>query len=71
MPRKFIMLSDSILEKKAKTGTTAYGLAFHDYGLARDDTNNTGVEHMSITLDPDGNYPGFTHPRHMLQEVKE
>lgn len=46
--------------------TIVYNLKYHDYGLANDDTRYTGVEHKSMTLDPDGNYPSFTVPTHNL-----
>lgn len=43
-------------------GTRVYEQRFHDYGLARDDTQETGVAHMTVTLRSDGGYPGFTVP---------
>lgn len=43
-------------------GTIVYALAYHDYGLASDDTRITGVKHISVTLNPKGDYPSFTHP---------
>lgn len=46
----------------AKAGDVVYSLRFPDYGLASDDTRMTGIEHRSVTLDPDGGYPSFTHP---------
>lgn len=51
----------------AKAGDTVYSLRFPDYGLASDDTRMTGVEHRSVTLDPDGGYPSFTHPAAELE----
>lgn len=53
----------------ATIGTIVYKLAKHDYGLARDDTDYTGVEHISVTLKPDGDYPSFTIPYEFLEEV--
>lgn len=50
-------------------GKFVYDLKYHDYGLASDDTRYTGVEHKSVTLNEDGDYPSFTIPRHFLTEV--
>ena len=52
-----------------KAGTIVYKQKYHDYGLASDDTRITGVEHISVTLNSDGDYPGFTIPRYQLEEV--
>lgn len=48
-------------------GITVYRCSCHDYGLARDDTNYTGVEHISVSLKEDGDYPFFTVPLHDLK----
>jgi hypothetical protein len=45
-----------------KIGETVYKAAFHDYGCAGDDTRRTGIEHISVTRNPDGDYPFFTIP---------
>lgn len=45
-----------------KAGTVVYACSKHDYGLARDDTNDTGEDHRSVSLKPDGDYPFFTVP---------
>ena len=41
-------------------GTEVFKCQEYDYGLARDDTNMTGVDHISVSLNPDGDYPLFT-----------
>jgi hypothetical protein len=71
MTRKYELLVDSTIEAQAKKGTIAYKSAKHDYGLAGDDTRITGVEHISLSLKEDGDYPFFTHPLHLLKEIKE
>lgn len=71
MVRKFKLLTNSKIEPKAIVHTVVYGATRHDYGLARDDSRFTGVEHISVTLNSDGDYPFFTHPRHELIEIKE
>jgi len=48
-------------------GTVVYKSTRYDYGLASDDTRYTGVEHISVTLKEDGDYPFFTVPKHNLQ----
>lgn len=70
MTRQYLLLSDSKIEPAAKEGMTVYKSAKHDYGCASDDTRITGVHHISVTLKEDGDYPFFTHPLHLLQEVE-
>lgn len=50
------------------TGTFVYDTVGHDYGLASADSRMTGVEHVTVTLKADGKPPGFTIPKHMLEE---
>lgn len=49
-------------------GTIVYDPTGHDYGLASDDSRITGVEHVSVTLDPGGAYPTFTIRKSSLKE---
>lgn len=71
MARKFEMLSGSRIEPEATIGRVVYKSMKCDYGCASDDTRITGVEHISVTLKEDGDYPFFTHPLHLLKEIKE
>lgn len=50
-------------------GTVCYRLRGFDYGVASDDTRMTGVQHVSMTLDPEGDYPSFTVPEKDLEVV--
>jgi hypothetical protein len=70
MSRQYLLLSDSKIEPSAKEGMKVYAAVMHDYGLASDDTRITGVHHISVTFKEDGDYPFFTHPLHLLQEIK-
>lgn len=75
--KKYRVLRDRVLpgiiepgEKQvARAGDIVYRQRFHDYGLASDDTRATGVEHISVTHSPDGDYPGFTIPLSDLEEI--
>jgi len=49
-------------------GTIVYDPKGYDYGLAGDDTRITGIEHVSVTLDPEGGYPTFTIRKSSLKE---
>lgn len=49
-------------------GTIVYPATTHDYDPASDDTKLTGIQHISVTLDPDGGYPHFTVP---ITEVED
>ena len=50
-------------------GTVVYEQIKHDYGLSSDDTRHTGVQHITVTLKENGDYPGFTVPVHELGET--
>jgi hypothetical protein len=54
-----------------KAGTIVYDAEGHDYGLARDDTYDTGIKHISVTLKKDGSNPFFTVPLEDLELIKE
>lgn len=64
------MKVDSTIEPKAKKGTIVYDSMKPDYGLANDDTRFTGVMHISVTLNEDGDYPFFTVPLSDLERIK-
>lgn len=68
MIKSFVMLTDSQIEPKAVKGTVVYKAAKHDYGCASDDTRMTGIQHISLSLNPDGDYPFFTHPFKDIEE---
>jgi hypothetical protein len=67
----YTLLADSKIEPSAKAGATVYDCAGHDYGCANDDTRFTGIEHKSVTLNADGDYPFFTVPVRDLQRVEQ
>ena len=71
MPKRYVMLADSELESNAKKGTVVYEYLNYDYGLASDDTWITGIEHVSVTLNENGDYPSFTVPVTDLGEAIE
>lgn len=67
-PRAYRLLSQRFGHP---AGTLVYEQMFHDYGLASDDTRATGVEHISVTLNSDGGYPGFTAAVSQLQALSD
>jgi len=66
-PDRYIMLADSAINKNVKAGDIVYDCAGHDYGVSNDDTRFTGVKHVSVTINKDGNYPFFTVPESSLK----
>lgn len=52
-----------------EAGTIVYDSTKYDYGLSRDDTMITGVHHISVTTNADGDYPFFTVPVDQLQKL--
>lgn len=65
--KKYELLADRFDHKR---GTVVYETRAHDYGLARDDTNMTGIQHVSVTINEDGDYPFFTVPEHQLKRME-
>lgn len=43
-------------------GTRVTKLAKYDYGLSSDDSRAFGIQHVSVTLNENGDYPSFTVP---------
>ena len=52
-----------------KPGDVVYALHKYDYGLASDDTRATGVDHISVSKSPEGDYPSWTIAERDLEEV--
>jgi len=71
MIKAYKMLVDSRLEPKATKGTTVYDCRGYDYGTASLDTRMSGIEHMSVTLDPEGGYPFFTVPVDAVELIEQ
>lgn len=67
---RFLLLKDRVLrgELQARAGDVVYTSKGYDYGLASDDTRLTGIEHVSVTLNENGDYPSFTVPRADLKQ---
>ncbi|MBM1173468.1 hypothetical protein [Microvirga arabica] len=63
-PPKYFLLNNRIIngEKIASAGEKVFISPHYDYGLAREDTQATGVEHVSVTQSSDGSGPTFTVP---------
>jgi hypothetical protein len=55
--------------REVPAGTIVYEIRGHDYGLASNDTHATGIEHISVTLKADGDYPFFTVPLEDLEDL--
>lgn len=57
-----VIRTDRAAIKDLVAGTKVYRCTRYDYGLASDDTRMTGILHISVTLNSDGDYPSFTIP---------
>ena len=66
---KYKMLEDSKINSEVKCGDIVYSCSKPDYGLASNDTAMTGIHHISVTLNEDGDYPFFTVPYHDLEII--
>lgn len=67
MTKKYELLAERF---EHPAGSIVYKCLMYDYGLASDDTRYTGIEHVSVTLNEDGDCPYFTVPKHQLKEIK-
>jgi hypothetical protein len=65
-PRKFTLLSDDNASHHP-AGTVCYEFFGHDYGCCREDTEATGREFITLTLNADGSGPFFTCPCDSLE----
>lgn len=52
-------------------GTIVYDCYKPTYGLVSEDSRNFGLEFISVTEDPTGDYPFFTCPENFLEEIKD
>lgn len=68
---RYRLLRDAATNETAVAGTIVYPCAMPDYGLADDDTRMTGIRHVSVTLNPDGDYPFFTVPENNIERVED
>jgi len=50
-------------------GALVYDRNSWDYGLASDDSRLTGILHVTVTDNENGDPPGFTIPKGYLEEV--
>ena len=50
-------------------GTVVYRCLRSDYGLSFLDSVSDGEPYISVTLDPNGNYPFFTIPVRLLEPI--
>lgn len=64
--KSYILLQDRF---EHKAGTKVYDCHGYDYGCARDDTEFTGLQHQSVTLKEDGDYPFFSVPTAHLKPL--
>lgn len=70
-PKAFRVKAKRILrgEVCALVGDIVFDQHGYDYGLASDDTHFTGIEHVSVTKEADGGYPGFTIAKRDLEPM--
>lgn len=75
MPRKYrikdVPVIGSVTGQNHEKGDIVYQCTKHDYGLADEDTHFSGIVHISVTLDENGDYPFFTVPIHNLEEITD
>src|SRR4051812_30441263 len=68
--KAYRVLKASQLNSAATEGTLVFPCRTHDYGMASDDTQLTGIKHVSVTLKRSGGYPFFTIPLHDLESCE-
>lgn len=70
-PKKYKVLSDRVIgtTTHAVVGDIVYSAKGYDYGVSSDDTRHTGIPHVSVSKEEDGDYPFFTIPSRDLELV--
>jgi len=68
--RYAVIRADRAAKTDLKSGDAVFYCRGHDYGCASDDTAMTGIHHVSVTLDENGDYPFFTIPREDIKGVE-
>lgn len=68
MAKKYVLTSNFDRDH-IPAGTVVWDCIGHDYGLASQDTRFTGIQHVSVTFNENGDYPCFTIPHSLLKEV--
>lgn len=70
MVKKYILSHDrELVTSYYPAGTTVYEFLHTDFGLSEQESQFYGFEFVSVTLDPNGNYPSFTVPVAHLKEA--
>lgn len=69
LPKYKILRSDRA-NGDIEVGDEVYELHGYDLGLASDDTRATGIKHITVTKNENGDYPGFTIPLIDLEVIK-
>ena len=67
MIKKFAIVKASRASAPVREGDIVFKCVKFDYGCASDDTRSTGTPYVSVTADPQGDYPFFTIP---LEDLK-
>lgn len=70
-PSRFKVLRADRANDHVKVGDIVTLAAGSDFGLAREDTQFTGLEHISVSLKEGGAYPIFTIPTCDLERIIE
>lgn len=65
-----VLRTDRAADKSLTVGQTIYDCRGYDYGTASDDTRFTGIKHVSMSLDPTGDYPFFTIPEADIERIE-
>jgi hypothetical protein len=73
MLRKYRLRKDTthLGDGNRLAGTIVYKSAKYDYGMSSEDSRHFGHEFISVTGDPTGDYPFFTCPENILEEIKD
>lgn len=66
---KYKIIVDQENNEEATVGRVVYPLLKTDWCLAREDTEESGVECTSVTFNEDGDYPGFVIARDDIQRI--
>lgn len=71
MPAKYRIKDTPVMDPPVNKGDVVYACTQDDFDTAISMSQITGIHHVSVTLDPTGDYPFFPIPTHNLEQMRD
>lgn len=69
MPQQYKVMRADRAADEVSVGDFVYDCNGHDYGIASEDSRTQGIEYVTVTKSPAGDYPFFTIPSMDLDAI--